>query len=216
MDRADSSVFIAGGLALTQRQEALALEIPRTALVIGAGGTGTWVALTLAMAGCQDISLVDADVVEASNLNRLPFPIDAIGRPKVEALADEILRLRPLVRVTPYQMRWREPDSIISNNMVGFDCTDHLDVQRAIHARCQKMSVLYVRSGCDAIHFTAAFDLPWGPSTGGGYQGSVPIWAGPPLIAAAYAVGIAVANWGAYSGDIDRGEENEDESQPTT
>ena len=215
MDHTSGTVLLAGGDAMTQRQESLGLEIPRAALVIGAGGTGTWVALTLAMAGCQDISLVDADVVEASNLNRLPFPVDAIGRPKVEALADEILRLRPLARVTHYQMRWREPDSIIQQNQVVFDCTDHLDVQRAIHARCQKMSALYVRSGCDAIHFTAAFDLPWGPSTGGGYQGSVPIWAGPPLIAAAYAVGVAVANWGAYSGNIDRGEETTHESQPT-
>lgn len=61
--------------------------------VIGAGGLGGPVAYALAAAGARMLTLVDPDVVDLGNLQRqVQFTGADIGRPKVEALADELVR----------------------------------------------------------------------------------------------------------------------------
>ena len=65
-------------------------------LILGLGGIGHQVALSLAAAGVGHLTLVDADVVEESNLHRqVLFAADAVGRPKVEAARDGLLRIAP-------------------------------------------------------------------------------------------------------------------------
>lgn len=61
--------------------------------VIGAGGLGGPVAYGLAAAGVRALTLVDPDVVDLGNLQRqVQFTTADIGRPKVEALTDELVR----------------------------------------------------------------------------------------------------------------------------
>ena len=59
-------------------------------LIIGAGGLGAPVALYLAAAGVGHIGIIDADVVDISNLQRqvIHFTPD-IGRPKVESAKEK-------------------------------------------------------------------------------------------------------------------------------
>lgn len=65
-------------------------------LILGLGGIGHQVALSLAAAGVGYLTLVDADVVEESNLHRqVLFATDAVGRPKVEAAREGLLRIAP-------------------------------------------------------------------------------------------------------------------------
>jgi hypothetical protein len=66
------------------------------AVVVGCGGTGWHVAMTLALADlCRHITLYDGEVVEEVNLNRLPCPASKVGVNKAVVLAAEILRMRP-------------------------------------------------------------------------------------------------------------------------
>jgi molybdopterin/thiamine biosynthesis adenylyltransferase len=69
-------------------------------LIIGAGGLGSPAALYLAAAGVGTIGLADADVVDATNLQRqvIHFTPD-IGRPKVVSAADKIRAINPDVTV---------------------------------------------------------------------------------------------------------------------
>lgn len=56
-------------------------------LIIGCGGIGSVAATYLAGAGIGNITLIDPDVIEASNLNRqILWSKQDIGKPKVEAL----------------------------------------------------------------------------------------------------------------------------------
>ena len=72
-------------------------------LLVGAGGLGCPTALYLAAAGVGSIGLVDADVVDMSNLQRqILFGQSDVGRPKVEAAKDRLLGLNPSIRVNTY------------------------------------------------------------------------------------------------------------------
>ena len=68
-------------------------------MVIGCGGIGFWLALSLAMMGARDFILVDGQTIDSSNLNRLPVPQTWIGTNKAIALRKMIRFLRPATRV---------------------------------------------------------------------------------------------------------------------
>ena len=61
-----------------------------SAMVIGVGGIGSWIALDLALIGMGTIILIDSDTVELTNLNRTLFRLSDVGKYKTEALKDLI------------------------------------------------------------------------------------------------------------------------------
>jgi len=72
-------------------------------LLVGAGGLGCPTALYLAAAGIGTIGLVDADIVDKSNLQRqVLFGEGSVGQPKVEAAKERLLDLNPGVRVNAH------------------------------------------------------------------------------------------------------------------
>ena len=75
-------------------------------LLLGAGGLGSPAAMYLAAAGVGPIGLVDADVVDASNLQRQIIPTtEAIGTPKVDSAEKTLKGINPDVKVIKYQER---------------------------------------------------------------------------------------------------------------
>ena len=76
------------------------------ALVVGAGGLGSPVALYLAAAGVGVLGLVDDDAVNLSNLQRqILFRTCDVGRAKVEAGAETLKALNPGVEVETHAVR---------------------------------------------------------------------------------------------------------------
>jgi molybdopterin/thiamine biosynthesis adenylyltransferase len=84
------------------RQEPLGIIRDQTVLVVGCGGVGAWVGYFLGLAGVQRLHLFDSDTISDTNLNRLPFTPEHIGRYKSEALAELIRKARPDVDVKAY------------------------------------------------------------------------------------------------------------------
>lgn len=75
-------------------------------LLVGAGGLGSPAALYLAAAGIGTIGIVDADIVDVSNLQRqVVHDSDSIGRSKVESAKARLEHLNPFVQVIPFDMR---------------------------------------------------------------------------------------------------------------
>lgn len=86
----------AGQVALTGAHVAL----------VGCGGIGSPALQYLAAAGVGELTLIDDDVVEASNLQRQTiFTTADIGRPKAEAAADWVMRFDPVLKVHAVQGR---------------------------------------------------------------------------------------------------------------
>ena len=63
--------------------------------IAGAGGLGSTVAVSLTRAGVGRLILADFDKIEPSNLNRQQYFVEQIGRQKVEALRENLLKINP-------------------------------------------------------------------------------------------------------------------------
>ena len=75
-------------------------------LLVGAGGLGSPASLYLAAAGVGTLGIVDADVVDESNLQRqIVHSTDRLGEPKVLSARRTLEGLNPDVHVVPFQER---------------------------------------------------------------------------------------------------------------
>ncbi|CAO3405463.1 HesA/MoeB/ThiF family protein [Azospirillum palustre] len=95
--------------------------------VIGAGGTGSLVCQQLAHLGATWITVIDPDLVEMTNLNRLVGSVPSdIGTPKVEVAARMIRAINPDATIVPLQADIVDED--VAKLLATFDfvllCTD--------------------------------------------------------------------------------------------
>ncbi len=67
--------------------------------VCGLGGLGSNIAFALARCGIGRLHLIDFDVVDLSNLNRQQYGINQIGKPKPDALKEELLQINPYLDI---------------------------------------------------------------------------------------------------------------------
>ncbi len=68
--------------------------------IAGLGGLGSHVAFALARTGIGHLHLVDFDIVEPSNLNRQCYRIQDLGKPKTQALAEQLQEVNPYLTIT--------------------------------------------------------------------------------------------------------------------
>ena len=109
------------------------------ALVIGAGGLGSPVALYLATAGVGRITLVDDDVVDLTNLQRqIAHNMADVGEYKANSAMNKIANINPDVRVVPVIERADAAllDTLVANADVVLDCCDNFATRHAINAAC--------------------------------------------------------------------------------
>lgn len=65
-------------------------------IIFGLGGVGSWTAEALIRSGIGSITLVDADCVATSNINRQSIAfLSTVGRSKAELLRDRLLDINP-------------------------------------------------------------------------------------------------------------------------
>jgi sulfur carrier protein ThiS adenylyltransferase len=73
--------------------------------IAGAGGLGSNCAVNLVRSGFTKFVIVDFDKIEHSNLNRQFYFYDQVGRPKVEALQENLLRINPALELEIHQVK---------------------------------------------------------------------------------------------------------------
>ncbi|NMM77719.1 molybdopterin biosynthesis protein MoeB [Acidovorax sp. SRB_14] len=109
------------------------------ALIIGAGGLGSPAALYLGSAGVGQITVVDDDTVDLTNLQRqIAHTTARVGEPKVASLSQAVQAINPEVRVTCIQQRADAAllDRLAAQATVVLDCTDNYATRHAINAAC--------------------------------------------------------------------------------
>ena len=90
--------------ALLLGTDTLAAIASRRVIIFGVGGVGSWCAESLVRSGIHHLTIVDSDVVCASNINRqLVATTKSIGLPKVEVLRERLLDINPAAHITALQ-----------------------------------------------------------------------------------------------------------------
>ena len=113
------------------------------ALVIGAGGLGSPVAMYLATAGVGRITVVDHDSVDLTNLQRqIAHNQSRLGLPKAESVRATVAALNPEVQLHALVQRAdaRLLELWVPRADVVLDCSDNFRTRHAINAACVQHS----------------------------------------------------------------------------
>ena len=90
-------------------------------ILFGVGGVGSWCAEGLIRSGIGHLTLVDADCVAPSNINRQRMAtVDTVGLPKVDVLRDRLLAVNPEADIRAVQARFSD-DSAASFELESYD-----------------------------------------------------------------------------------------------
>lgn len=92
-------------------------------IVFGIGGVGSYVVEALVRAGIGEISIVDFDIVDITNINRQIIALNStIGKKKVDVMKERILDINPTIKVHTYDA-FISPDTI---NKFDFSTYDYV------------------------------------------------------------------------------------------
>lgn len=114
------------------------------ALIIGAGGLGSPVALYLAASGIGKITLVDHDTIDLTNLQRqILHTSERVGQLKAESGKQTLGAINPEISVVAITERALEPQlsTWVASATVVLDCTDNFQTRHAINLACVRAGV---------------------------------------------------------------------------
>jgi molybdopterin/thiamine biosynthesis adenylyltransferase/rhodanese-related sulfurtransferase len=113
-------------------------------LVVGAGGLGSPVLLYLAAAGVGQITIIDGDCVELTNLQRqIIFSSEQIGQPKAQCARERLVALNPEIEVVGINayltheniQQWFDDKDLV------IDCTDNFATRYLINDTCRERRI---------------------------------------------------------------------------
>ena len=119
-------------------------------LVVGLGGVGSFAAEFLARAGVGNMTIVDGDVVDITNINRqLPALHSTIGMPKVQVVGDRLMDINPelnLTRIVEFLSPERALEIVTPEFDYVLDCIDSITPKLNLIIACKRKRVKIISS----------------------------------------------------------------------
>ena len=119
-------------------------------LVVGLGGVGSFAAEFLARAGVGNLTIVDGDVVDITNINRqLPALHSTIGMPKVHIVGNRLMDINPelkLTRIEEFLSPERALEIISPQFDYVLDCIDSITPKLNLIVACKRNRVKVISS----------------------------------------------------------------------
>ena len=118
-------------------------------LVIGVGGVGSYTVESLVRSGISNITIIDNDIIDITNLNRqLMTTLDNIGLSKVEVLEKRIKSINPdcIVNAINTFVDDSNIDSIITDYDYVVDACDTVKTKLSIIRVCNKLGIKLISS----------------------------------------------------------------------
>ena len=113
-------------------------------LIVGCGGIGCTTAELLARAGVGKITLIDADTIEMSNLQRqIAYVEENIGFYKSEILAKRLKQINPYIRIESYTSKLDESNAeqLISTQDLVLDGCDNFTTRYLVNQMCTQLNI---------------------------------------------------------------------------
>ena len=119
-------------------------------ILFGVGGVGSWCAEGLVRSGVTHLTLVDADCVAPSNINRQRMAtVSTVGRPKVEAMKELLLYINPDACIETIQARFTDATA------AGFALETYDYIIDAIDALSDKAALILHATATPATFFSS-------------------------------------------------------------
>lgn len=123
----------------------------RHVAVVGVGGVGCWAAEMLARSGVGMISLIDADDLCVTNINRQIHALDStVGQSKVEVMAARIKDINPQAQVICRQqffMQQTATELLAENYDLVIDAIDSVKHKVLLLAECLRRKITVITAG---------------------------------------------------------------------
>lgn len=161
-------------------------------LVVGAGGLGSPALMYLAASGVGVIGVIDADAVEASNLQRqIIHTEDRVGMPKVFSAEVALRALNPFIETRPYHRALDEAnaDALIGDYDLVLDGTDNFDTRYLVNRVCVARGVPLIAGAI--TQWEGQLSL-WHPASGAPcYECVFPVRPAPGMVPTCAEAGVA-------------------------
>jgi len=125
--------------------------------VIGTGAIGRQVALQLASMGAKHMVLIDFDTVEEHNLPVQGFKEAQLGKPKVEAVAEDCHALNSQLNLLPINERYKAKTHASLADVL-FSCVDSIEGRRAIFRSNPQKFFVDGRMAAEEMRILCVFD----------------------------------------------------------
>ena len=118
-------------------------------LIVGLGGVGSFAAEFLVRSGIGNLTIVDGDTVDITNINRqLPALSSTIGKNKTDVVAERILDINPEINLKKIN-EFLEPErmeEILTQEKFDYvlDCIDSLSPKLALIITCKRKKIKLV------------------------------------------------------------------------
>lgn len=138
----------------------LKLISTRKVMIIGIGAVGTWISESLIRTGLKNITLIDDDTVEISNLHRQGmFFSDDVGKFKVDVLSENLCSIFSDVKVTKIKEKLTSDFFTKYNDKYDLiiNCADKPSVDettRIIARFCMEHKIPHIVGGGYNLHLT--------------------------------------------------------------
>ena len=134
-----------------------------SALIIGLGGLGSPAAMYLAAAGVGELTLVDFDRVELSNLQRqIVHRTDSVGQNKVDSAARTLGELNPHINLRPIPTALGDVELLreVTRADVVVDCSDNFETRFGLNEACVTTGTPFVSGAAVRMEGQVAVFLP--------------------------------------------------------
>ncbi|MDE5994891.1 MAG: tRNA threonylcarbamoyladenosine dehydratase [Oscillospiraceae bacterium] len=119
-------------------------------IVFGLGGVGSYTAEALARSGVGQMTVVDKDTVDITNINRQLYALHStVGKPKAEVARERILDINPECKVTAIQKMYlpeNEADFFLDSFDYIIDAIDCVTAKISLAETAQKYGIPIISS----------------------------------------------------------------------
>lgn len=112
-------------------------------ILLGCGGVGGYTAEMLVRSGVTNLTIVDFDIVDVTNINRQIIALNStVGKNKVDVLKQRLLDINPKANITAICERYTENSNILNNNFsYVIDAIDSVADKLALIKQCHNLNL---------------------------------------------------------------------------